>query len=55
MGERSVAYRALAGKPQGRKPLGRPRRGWEDNVKMDFREVGWGVDSIFLLRRLTGS
>jgi hypothetical protein len=30
------------GKPEGRRPLGRPRRGWEDNIKMDLREVGWG-------------
>jgi hypothetical protein len=42
MGERRGAYRALVGKPEGRKPLGRPRRRWEDNTKMDLREVGWG-------------
>jgi hypothetical protein len=42
MGERRGAYRALVGKPEGRRPLGRPRRRWEDNIKMDFREVGWG-------------
>jgi hypothetical protein len=42
MGERSGAYRALVGKPEGRRPLGRPRRRWEDNIKMDLREVGWG-------------
>jgi hypothetical protein len=30
------------GKPEGRRPLGRPRRRWEDNIKMDLREVGWG-------------
>jgi predicted metal-dependent hydrolase len=36
------AYRALVGKPEGRRPLGRPRRRWEDNIKMDLREVGWG-------------
>jgi hypothetical protein len=41
MGERRGAYRALVGKPEGRKPLGRPRRRWED-IKMDLREVGWG-------------
>jgi hypothetical protein len=33
---------SLVGKPEGRRPLGRPRRGWEDNTKMDLREVGWG-------------
>jgi hypothetical protein len=40
MGERRGAYRALVGKPEGRRPLGRPRRRWEDNIKMDLREVG---------------
>ena len=34
------AYRVLVGKPEGRRPLGRPRRRWEDNIKMDLREVG---------------
>jgi hypothetical protein len=42
MGERRGAYRALVGKPEGRRPLGRPRRRWEDNIKTDLREVGWG-------------
>jgi hypothetical protein len=42
MGERRSAYRALVGKPEGRRSLGRPRRRWEDNIKMDLREVGWG-------------
>jgi hypothetical protein len=42
MGERRGAYRALVGKPEGRRPLRRPRRRWEDNIKMDLREVGWG-------------
>jgi hypothetical protein len=42
MGERRDAYRALVGKPEGRKPLERPRRRWEDNIKMDLQEVGWG-------------
>jgi hypothetical protein len=42
MGERRGAYRALVGKPEGRRPLGRPTRRWEDNIKMDFQEVGWG-------------
>jgi hypothetical protein len=37
MGERRGAYRALVGKPKGRRPLGRPRRIWEDNIKMDLR------------------
>ena len=34
------AYRVLVGKPEGKRLLGRPRRRWEDNIKMDFREVG---------------
>jgi hypothetical protein len=42
MGEGRGAYRALVGKPEGRRPLERPRRRWEDNIKMDLREVGWG-------------
>jgi hypothetical protein len=40
MGKRRGAYRALVGKREGRRPLGRPRRRWEDNIKMDLREVG---------------
>jgi hypothetical protein len=42
MGERRGVYRALVGKPEGRRPLGRTRRRWEDNIKMDLQEVGWG-------------
>jgi hypothetical protein len=42
MGERRGAYRALVEKPERRRPLGRPRRRWEDNIKMDLREIGWG-------------
>jgi hypothetical protein len=49
MGERRGSYRALVGKPEGRRSLGRPRRRWEDNIKMDLREVGWeGMDWIVL-------
>jgi hypothetical protein len=49
MGERRGAYRALVGKPEGRRPLARPRHRWEDNIKMDLQEVGWGgVDWIDL-------
>jgi hypothetical protein len=44
-----VAYRVLVGRPEGRRPLGRPRRRWEDNIKMDLQEVGWwGMDWIEL-------
>jgi hypothetical protein len=42
MGERRGAYRALVGKPERRRLLGRPRRRWEDNIKMDLREIGCG-------------
>jgi len=42
MGERRVVYRVLVGKPEGKKPLGRPRRRWEDNIKMNLQEVGCG-------------
>jgi hypothetical protein len=41
MGEERGAYRILVGRPEGRRPLGRPWRRWEDNIKMDIREVGW--------------
>jgi hypothetical protein len=36
------AYRILVGKPEGKRPLGRPRRRWVDNVKIDLREIVWG-------------
>jgi len=42
MGKGRGVYRLLAGKPEGRRPLGRPRRRWEDNIRMDLREVGCG-------------
>jgi hypothetical protein len=42
MGEERDAYRILVGRPEGRRPLGRPRHRWEDNIKTDLREVGWG-------------
>jgi hypothetical protein len=43
------AYNILVGKPEGRRPLGRPRLRWEDNIKMDLREIGFGdVDWIHL-------
>jgi hypothetical protein len=41
MGEGRGAYRILVGRPGGRRPLGRPRRRWEDNIEMDLQEVGW--------------
>jgi len=42
MGEGRGVYRVLVGKPEGKRPLGRPRRRWEDNIKMDLKEVGCG-------------
>jgi hypothetical protein len=48
-GEKRNAYRILVGKPEGKKPLGRPRCRWVDNIKMDLREIKWdGVDGIGL-------
>ncbi|KAJ4446782.1 hypothetical protein ANN_13480 [Periplaneta americana] len=49
MGESRNVYRVLVGRPEGKRPLGRPRRRWEDNIKMDLREVGYdGRDWINL-------
>jgi hypothetical protein len=49
MRKRRGAYRILIGKPVGNRPLGRPRRRWEDNIKMDLQEVKWvGMDWIDL-------
>ena len=42
MGEMRCVYRVLVGKTEGKRPLGRPRRRWEDNIKMDLQEVGCG-------------
>jgi hypothetical protein len=44
MREKRDAYRILVGRPEGRRPLGRPRRRWEDNIKMNIQEVRWGMD-----------
>jgi hypothetical protein len=43
MGEKRDVYRLLVGKPQGKRPLGRPRRRWMHNIKMDLLEIGLGV------------
>jgi hypothetical protein len=42
MGEERDVYRVMVGTPEGKRPLGRPRRRWEDNIKMDLQEVGRG-------------
>jgi len=47
MGEGRVVHRVLVGKPEGKRPLGRPRLRWEDNIKIDVREVGgWRLDGV---------
>jgi hypothetical protein len=49
MGEKRNTYRFLVGKPEGKRPLRRPRRRWVDNIRMDLGEIGWGgVDWIGL-------
>ena len=50
MGEGRGVHRVLVGKPEGKRPLGRPRLRWENNIKMDLQEVGywglWGLDGF---------
>jgi hypothetical protein len=49
IGEGRGVHRVLVGKPEGKKPLGRPKHRWEDNIKMDFQEVGrgsWGLNGV---------
>jgi hypothetical protein len=49
MGKKMNASRILMGNPKGKRPLGRPRRRWVDNIKMDLRDIGWdGMDWIDL-------
>jgi len=43
MEERGGVYKVLLGKPEGKRPLGKPRRTWEDNIKIDLQELGWEV------------
>jgi hypothetical protein len=51
IGAKRNTYMILMGKPEGKRPLGRPRRRWVDNTKMDIREIGWGgIDSIDLVQ-----
>jgi hypothetical protein len=46
MGERRTANRVLVGKTEGRRSLGRPRLRWDDNIKMELQEVGWGGNGL---------
>jgi hypothetical protein len=49
MGAKRDLYKTLVGKPKGKRPLGRPRHRWVDNIKIDLREIGWdGMDLIDL-------
>jgi hypothetical protein len=49
MGEEMKVYRVLFGKSEGKRPLGRPKRRWEDGIRLDLREIGWrGMDWIQL-------
>jgi hypothetical protein len=51
MGENRNVYRILVGIPEGKRPLGRPRRRWVDNIKIDHREIGWDdIDWIDLVQ-----
>jgi hypothetical protein len=47
MGKERKLYKVLVGKPEGKRPLGRPRRRWEDGIRMNLRETGWGVSIGF--------
>jgi hypothetical protein len=55
MEEKRGASRILVGRPEGRRPLGRPRRRWEDNIKMDIQDVGWGMYWIQLAQDRDGT
>jgi hypothetical protein len=55
MGEGRGSYRIFVGRPEGRRPLGRPRRRWGDNIEMNLQEVGWGAwTGLIWLRIGTG-
>jgi hypothetical protein len=49
LGEGRSVYRVLVGRPEGKRPLGRPRRRWDDNIKMDLREIGIDGENLILL------
>jgi hypothetical protein len=50
MGEERKVYKVLVGKPEGKRPLGRPRRRWEDGIRMDFRDTGLGGGVVDWIR-----
>jgi hypothetical protein len=51
MGEESKVYKVLVGKREGKRPFGRPRRRWEDGIRVDLKESGWrGVECIYLVQ-----
>jgi hypothetical protein len=50
MGEEIKVYNVLVGKPKGKRPLGRPRRRWEDGIRMDLREIGCGGGGVDWIR-----
>jgi len=52
MGEGRGVYRDLVGKPEGKRPLGRPRRRWEDNIEMDLQELGGVVGTGWIWLRI---
>jgi hypothetical protein len=52
MGDERKVYTVLVGKPEGKKPLGRPRRRWENGIRIDLREIGWRVWNGFSWLRL---
>jgi hypothetical protein len=55
MGERTAAYRIFVGRPERKRPLGRPKRTWEDTIKIDLQEVGWRAwTGLIALRTRTG-
>jgi hypothetical protein len=54
MEDRRGTYRVLVGRPEGKRPIERPRRRWEDDIKMDLQEVGWVWNGLAWLRTGTG-
>jgi hypothetical protein len=54
MGEERKVYKVLVGKPEGKRPLGRPRHRWEHEIRMDLREIAWRVNGFNWLRIGTG-